>query len=403
MSEKSSEVKNAVSQHEFIAYRKENTKSYSEGISMLLNLAESYVGDAEKAAEAGKKVAWVTEMAALSYATDTIPVSHTELGRLASPKSITISENHFQTPRDICTMVNVCLGEWFLRKNKINRLVGDNNMCEAFNMAWELLKNEGFDVHRYEGATPTAHLSEQESQKRYELYKAELKSLGRWFNFGEEVDEEKLHYWLEFENDIHRTVLQILDLRQKNPLFMKSLETLYMLIGSTHYFGKPTEYKEAVELILKEMEADKYHPDASNIIPLVWTGGRGQEFSIYQTVDELGGVILGWEIPTSYQMIYDMTLPPFDALTKANFNHYHGGDLIKQARYTKRQVDRFGAKGVLIYHYVGCSLGGISKEMTRSYFHEIGVPSLAFDGNFDVGAPSGQLITRVKAFMEMLS
>lgn len=393
----------AKSQHEFIAYRKEDTKGYSRGISKLLDLAENYVGDAEKAAEAGKRVAWVTDLAAISYAADTIPVSHTELGRLASPDSVKISENHFQTPKDICTMVNVCLGEWYLRKDKINRLVGDNNTCEAFNMAWEFLKKEGFQVHRYEATSPTRHLSPEETQKRLELMEDEMVSLGKFLNEGEPVSDEKLLYWLEFENDIHRKVERIMELRAKNPFFMKSLETLYMLIGSTHYFGKPEEYKEAIEIILEELERDEYHPDSSHMIPLVWTGGRGQEFSIYQTVDDFGGAILGWEIPTAYHIQYDTSLPPIKALAKAYFDEHHGKPIMDTVQFTKREVDKYNAKGVLIYHYVGCSLGGVNKELTRKYFHEIGVPSLAFDGNFDVGAPSGQLITRVKAFMEMLS
>ncbi len=400
---KISEHVEANSQHEFISYRKKETQKYSEGIPRLLDLAENYVSDAEKAAAEGKKVAWVTEVAVMAYATGTIPVTHSELGRLASPESIVIAENHFQTPRDICTMVNVCLGEWYLRRNKINRIVGDNNMCEAFNMAWELLKRDGFEVHRIEGTCPTARLSEEGKKHRYELYKKELEDLGRWLNDGNDIDQESLRYWLDFENNIHGKIKHIMDLRAKNPLFLKSLETLYMLIGSTNYFGKPEEYKKAIELIEKELEEDKYHPDASNIIPLIWTGGRGQEFSIFQTIDEFGGAILGWEIPTPYHMTYDLSLPPIDALTKANFEHYHIGPTMQRAQFTKRQVDRFGAKGVLIYHYIGCSLGGIHRELTRNYFHEIGVPCLAFDGNFDVGAPSGQLITRVKAFMEMLS
>ena len=125
-----------MTQHDFISLRREETKGYSKAITKILDLAESYVGDAQKAAKEGKRVAWVTDLCAITFAADTIPVSHTELGRLASPDSIKISENHFQTPKDICTMVNVCLGEWYKQRGYINRLVGDNNYCEAFNMAW---------------------------------------------------------------------------------------------------------------------------------------------------------------------------------------------------------------------------------------------------------------------------
>jgi benzoyl-CoA reductase/2-hydroxyglutaryl-CoA dehydratase subunit BcrC/BadD/HgdB len=52
---------------------------------------------------------------------------------------------------------------------------------------------------------------------------------------------------------------------------------------------------------------------------------------------------------------------------------------------------------------VGCSFGSIDTELKRSYFKKRDFPSIAIDGSFQVGPPTGQLITRIKAFVEMLS
>jgi benzoyl-CoA reductase/2-hydroxyglutaryl-CoA dehydratase subunit BcrC/BadD/HgdB len=41
--------------------------------------------------------------------------------------------------------------------------------------------------------------------------------------------------------------------------------------------------------------------------------------------------------------------------------------------------------------------------MQRKFLKELGVPNLFIDGTFQVGKPTGQLLTRVSAFMEMLS
>ncbi len=38
----------------------------------------------------------------------------------------------------------------------------------------------------------------------------------------------------------------------------------------------------------------------------------------------------------------------------------------------------------------------------REHFLEKGIPSLLLEGNFQVGPPTGQVLTRLKAFMEML-
>jgi len=45
----------------------------------------------------------------------------------------------------------------------------------------------------------------------------------------------------------------------------------------------------------------------------------------------------------------------------------------------------------------------VDKEMWRNYFHQKGIPSINLEGSFQTGAPTGQLMTRVKAFIEMLS
>jgi benzoyl-CoA reductase/2-hydroxyglutaryl-CoA dehydratase subunit BcrC/BadD/HgdB len=79
------------------------------------------------------------------------------------------------------------------------------------------------------------------------------------------------------------------------------------------------------------------------------------------------------------------------------------GSMVQYAETVKRQIDKCGARGLLYYSYVGCSQSGVRAEYLRYYLHQFGIPMLMFDGNFQVGPPSGQLVTRVKAFLEMLS
>jgi benzoyl-CoA reductase/2-hydroxyglutaryl-CoA dehydratase subunit BcrC/BadD/HgdB len=44
----------------------------------------------------------------------------------------------------------------------------------------------------------------------------------------------------------------------------------------------------------------------------------------------------------------------------------------------------------------------VDREMWRRYFHEQGIPCLNLEGSFQTGSPSGQVLTRVRAFVEML-
>jgi benzoyl-CoA reductase/2-hydroxyglutaryl-CoA dehydratase subunit BcrC/BadD/HgdB len=57
----------------------------------------------------------------------------------------------------------------------------------------------------------------------------------------------------------------------------------------------------------------------------------------------------------------------------------------------------------VLYGYIGCSFASVDREMWRNYFHQKGIPSINLEGSYQTGAPTGQLMTRVKAFIEMLS
>lgn len=396
----------ANNQLEFIKLRQDSSKGYSKGIPKLLDLAKTYIFDAEKAYANGKKATWCSGVweSPLIYACDTIPVSHTELGRLSNPESLLVAEDYYQIPKDMCTMVGVLLGEWYLRKDKINRLLGDNKSCENFNMAWELLKEEGFEVYRIEGAFINGNTPKDVYEQRVKLLTEQLYGAARWLNGGEELDEDKLAFEIKRKNRILRKVQRIHTLRVANPLFLKSLEAMYMIVGAQHYFGKPEEFEEAIDDILEELERDEYHPDASHVVPLVWTGGRGQEFGIYQAIDDFGGAILGHVLPSPLSNLYDEMISPVESLARFALGTAEtSGNLTQYAETVKQQIDKCKGRGVLVYSYVGCSLAGVNTEYLRDYLHQYDKPLLVFDGNFQVGPPSGQLITRVKAFLEMLS
>jgi benzoyl-CoA reductase/2-hydroxyglutaryl-CoA dehydratase subunit BcrC/BadD/HgdB len=395
----------ARNQLEFIDLRKKSTEGYNLGIGKLLDLAATYVFDAEKAFAAGHKVTWCSGVweSPLIYACDTIPISHTELGRLSNSKALLIAEDYYQIPKDMCTMVGVLLGEWYLRKDRVNRLLGFNGDCENFNMAWELLKEEGFQVHRIEQAYVSHDTPRETFENRVHFLVEQLYEAARWLNGGEELDESKLVQEISRKNRILKKVVHIHDLRVQNPLFMRSLETMYMIVGAQHYFGKPEEYEEAIDLILAGLLADNYHPE-EKFVPLVWTGGRGQEFGIYQAIDDFGGAILGHVLPSPISNLYDETIPPVEALARFVLGTGEtSGSITQYAEIVKKQIDKCQGRGVLNYSYVGCSLAGVQSEYVREYLHQFDIPMLVFDGNFQVGPPSGQLVTRVKAFLEMLS
>lgn len=79
------------------------------------------------------------------------------------------------------------------------------------------------------------------------------------------------------------------------------------------------------------------------------------------------------------------------------------GSVGYQIKAVNNQVEKVNARGIIFYGYVGCSFSGIQRELLRDHFKKQGVSGITMEGSFQVGQPSGQLLTRVRAFTEMLA
>jgi benzoyl-CoA reductase/2-hydroxyglutaryl-CoA dehydratase subunit BcrC/BadD/HgdB len=382
---------------------------YSPAVGRLYDLALSYVEYAEGAARSGKRASWVMGLwdAPLMYALDIIPISLTELGRLGSSDAMTVAEDYFQLPKETCSMVAAVLGEWYLRRETTVRdVVVFNGTCEPLNMAYELIPAEGYRVHRIETANRPIDSDPVRLQQQIHFLADELADLALRLT-GKPVDHARVAREIERANRILGKVRRIMDLRRQNPLYIKSLPTMFLLMGSGHYFGRPEEYEAALDQLLAELEVAPIVPSPrGKIVPLAWIGGRGQEFGVYKAVDDCGGAILAWYTPNSWTHDWPEAGTPLESIATHVLGGTAGhivGSPVHRLKPLEALIERYGAKGILFYGYVGCSFAGVHQEIQREHFHRRGVPSIALEGSFQVGPPTGQLLTRVRAFVEMLS
>jgi benzoyl-CoA reductase/2-hydroxyglutaryl-CoA dehydratase subunit BcrC/BadD/HgdB len=300
-------------------------------------------------------------------------------------------------------MVGGVLGEFYLRLGRtVKRLATYNAMCEPLNIAWELLKDEGFDIYRVEALNrPNAHDDPERVALMEEYLRRDLLGLAVWLQ-GKPVDEDRLALEIRRINRLFSKVRKVLKLRLQNPFYLRSLATMYLILGTAHYFGKPEVYEEVLDGLIDELETAPEVPSPTGrIVRLAWVGGRGQEFGVYKAIDDAGGAITQWHTPDEWTKDYREDLPPLHAYADYIISARMGGSPIRRLENIKENMGVYGARGMLFYSYVGCSFGGIHKEIQRDFFQKLGVPSIALEGSFQVGPPTGQLLTRIRAFIEM--
>jgi benzoyl-CoA reductase/2-hydroxyglutaryl-CoA dehydratase subunit BcrC/BadD/HgdB len=398
-------IKEPSNQLEYISYSK-HEHGYSKAVNKLFDLALTYIEDAEKGNSLGRKAAWTQGVfeAPLFYACDTVPMSAIDLGRLSSRNSVQIAEEAFDLPKETCSMISVLLGEWLLRRDSsVKRVVAFNNACEPFNMGYELIREHGYDVFRVEGAIRPKLNHDGRFEQVINFLAGELGDLAVWLT-GKQLDESRMAQEIVRMNRILAKVRNIMELRLKNPLYIKSLPTMFMLMGSGHYFGKPDEFEAVLDDLIDELKSsDVIVSPLGKVIPLTWIGARGLEFGVYKAVDDCGGALLSWFTPNPYDKNWREDVPPLESMARYILDYFLVGSPVHQIKGIERMIEQSSSKGIFFYHYVGCAFGGVHVEIFRDYFKKMSIPSIGLDGCFQVGAPSGQLLTRVSAFIEMFS
>lgn len=393
-------------QKDHVLYSRNVVHAYSPAIQKIIDLFLDYIPYVNRQHKAGKNVIWQEALGidpTLTYACGALPASITELGRLSPLEAIETAENYFQVPNETCAMVKSDLGLFYLeRENVSNRIFYASKACEPYNQCFELLKDYGYDVHVVDvGFNPVGGNEDRKKQMRIH-YAKELEKTARWIS-GKELNLERLHEEQVYYNRIQRKLRTILNLRVYHPMYMGSLPTVLMLLANDHFFAKPAEYEEALDTLIEELAALEpgSYSDVNAI--LAWSGARGQEFNIFEAVDEAGGAILSWQIPNNTVHLFNTQLDPLEALVDFEMREIQGGTSERACRSLMKEMKQYHAKGVIFYSYLGCSFATIDVELKRKYFNEHGIQGLSLIGSYDVGSVTGQVTTRVRAFIEMLS
>jgi benzoyl-CoA reductase/2-hydroxyglutaryl-CoA dehydratase subunit BcrC/BadD/HgdB len=390
--------------------RNESSSAISEGLPALETLAKAYsFEEINRKVDQGKSAIWggVSWEAPLIYACDTIPVRMGELWRGRSREYEAIGENQFQIPGEYCSMVKALIGSLHLhRDEKIKRILYFGGTCEPIANVLELAKPDGYDIHCIENVS--AFKPEDRRPEHITFLASELQKVALWLT-GQPVNEDKLKSEIGRKNLIAGKVRQILDLRLKSPLFLKSRPTLQLLGGSTHYFGNPDEFIRVLDLLIGELEIAAETTETRPFIPLVLAGGDSGSNGIINVIEESNSAILGWVAFSTGSFREDM--PPLESMAHYLLDLQSRGELGEGAG-TSATLRRFRiekivkstkSRGIITSAITGCPFGSIVQQTERTYFKQLGIPYLSLESNVHKERPTEEQVMRVKTFIEMLS
>jgi benzoyl-CoA reductase/2-hydroxyglutaryl-CoA dehydratase subunit BcrC/BadD/HgdB len=379
-------------------------------IKTLLGLANSYTfHDVEEAVKKGKTAIWggTSWELPLIYACDTIPIGINELWREDSHKTEALAEGFFQIPTESCSMIKTIIGSLHLRKDteKIKRILAFNAVCEPISMVFETARQEGYDVHLIEAVSTF-----EEKDKRPEVVQfvtSELQKVAIWLT-GKPADEDRISYEIRRKNNISAKVRRVLELRTKSPLDVPGYAVLLLMMGTFNYFGDPIMFSNLLDQLAEELEEAKTDPDPRPYIPLVLAGAFLGDGQLYQAVESSHGSIVGWEFSTRD---YREDVPPLESLAHFLLDSQLAGQYgemvgaaVNLRKYNiERLVQESGARGILSGSVTGCPYGSIAPQLERVYFKNLGIPYIALETSVHRDLPTEEQLTRIKAFIEMLS
>lgn len=383
--------------------RSKEAHSYSPSIQKLIDLAVSFVPYVEQAYRDGRKVVWYEggSWYPLISGCGVIPALFVEIYRFVDEDTMRFAQEELQIPNETCAMAQYAIADFYLRKDStIKRIVGSSIGCEPLLAGFQFIKKYGYDMFTIDGGFIPP------DEKRFDHFKSfiadECHRLIDWL-IGEPVNKELLRTEQIRFNRIQHKINKIIELRKKHTTYLKSVPMVLIFCGNGHYFGRAEEYEEALDGIISELSALKPGEYDEAVARIAWVGQRGG-LSTMEAIDEAGGALTSWYTAGSYDTDIRTDIDPVEAAIDFSAgDRYYCGTTEDKCKVIEEQIREGGENGLILCTMLGCSFGSIEQELERMYFQKRDIPSLAIAGTFEKGRATGQMLTRIKAFVEMLS
>mgnify|MGYP006275265549 CR=1 FL=1 len=339
----------------------------------------------------------------LILAADAIPVS------LCGTSEEPIQEAEKDLPRNLCPLIKSSYG--FGKTDKCpyfyfaDLLVGETT-CDGKKKMYEFMKD--FKPMHIMQLPQT-----NQGKDALELWQREMVNLKERLEeeFNVKITDKKLRKAIKDRNEVRILLKEFYRLNTQTPPPMMGLEMLQVLYG-TKFKMDIEEQKEDLRDLIHRIK-DEYHNGERKVSadkPRILITGcplGGATEKIVKIIEESGGVVVCYENCTGVKgtdELIDETIDPIKAMSKKYLDTACSCISPNDNRIDLlgRLVDEYQVDGVIDVILQACHTYNVETHRIKQYINgDKGIPYMSLETDYSQ-ADTGQLSTRISAFLEML-
>jgi benzoyl-CoA reductase subunit C len=266
---------------------------------------------------------------------------------------------------------------------------------------WRL--NAGFPLH-FDVVLPSKLNSESASQYMIDILHKFKKNLEK--GLGIEISDEQLKETIRLYNQVRKGLEEIYLLRSENPNIISG-KNLYAIMKCAMIMARK-DFQHLLAQVLSELKKEHEPVQSSQQKRIILAGGICNHPDIYSILQETGGVVIWDDLCTGTRYFngkIDENVDSIQAIARRYFERvicptkhfdttYRATNLVKLAKEKK-------SDGVIFLFLKFCDPHAFDYPYLKEYLDREGIPSLLLEVEQQIPA-SGQLRTRLEAFVEML-
>ena len=320
-----------------------------------------------------------------------------------SPETIPAAEAHL--PKNLCPLIKSSYG--FAVSDKcpytyFSDLIVGETTCDGKKKMYELLNR----------IKPTyiLHLPQGHDSDPVTTWTAELRRFIRYLeeHFDVTITDEMLREAARKRNLERRTNLRLMDMQRQDPPPMSGLQ-MYQALEGTGFSFSHEERMAKIEDLIHSIE-ESANPEANRGCKRIMVTGCPIGGVLQKTVGAIeanGGVVVCHENCSGIKAAFQMVDVDAEDIVKAIAERYLkiGCSVLtpnsERMELIPKLVEEFKIDGIVEVDLQTCTPYCVESYQIRELAEKLGVPYMSVETDYSL-SDSGQLSTRIEAFMEML-